>query len=109
MTTSPPAKTFASNIPGVGILREQLDQTDASLHGRSFIHLLLGFRVGYTTSNGVAGTEFNDWKSLEHQAALRQMATVFLDDLGNGQKFWPDDPSASGFSKKLQYSKHRNL
>jgi hypothetical protein len=48
------------------------------------------FRKSYKCSNGDAGSVLTDWNSNSVQQELAAMAMEFLDDAGNGERFWSD-------------------
>jgi hypothetical protein len=103
-----PSKIAAARIPKITDLRERLDYGDARLaRCTAFIDDLRVFRRRYRTA-GFRGTDLWDWKSPEHQAALKQMTASFLDEDGYGEVYWPSDPTAANFNS-LQYSTNGTL
>ena len=106
MTSPPPYRTYASQIPVIAVLRSQLDQHDTSPLGKVFMPTLNAFRLGYQLPDDFVVSDLQDWYDPEIHEVLNDMATVFLDDQGNGPKFWPADPAARNYSQKLQYPTH---
>lgn len=103
-----PSSLSAVRIPKITDLREQLDYGDANLpRCAAFNDDLRVFRRRYSLAN-LRGVDFWDWKSSEHQEALKQMTASFLDENGYGQVDWPSDPSAANFNS-LQYAKSPTL
>ena len=108
---------FASSLPKIGELRAQLgfggnpssasssspSDRQQTLRTQVFNDTLRIFRSTYVTSAGVPGAELYDWKSRDHQHELARMAEVFLDEQGNGDKFWPLD------NHDLCYATHHKI
>lgn len=109
MGTLSPSELAATRIPKITDLRDQLNYGDAGLSRCSaFIDDLRVFRRRFTSSGGLLGMELWDWKSSQHQAALREMTTNFLEDLGYGNVYWPSDPTSPNYNA-LQYPKDHTL
>ena len=53
------------------------------------------FRKEYLTSDGTAGRDLTDWKTLKTQNELSRMTRTFLEDEHYGLKYWPSRGSAS--------------
>jgi hypothetical protein len=106
MQNSPESKSFVSEIPKVGELRQSLGFKDQSLlQAKIFNDKLRAFRRQYRTSGGLSGAELHRWKSEEQQADLSQMVDEFLQ--ANGAFFWPDgaeDGRESGEPSRPRYS-----
>ena len=103
-----PSTIAAARIPNITDLREQLEYGDGKLaRCAAFIDDLRVFRRRYQYA-GLRGIDLWDWKSPQHQHALRQMTADFLDRDGYGEVFWPSDPTATNFNP-LQYSSERTL
>lgn len=101
--------TFAAHVPTITVLRDLLQYGDGRLaRCNAFNDTMLVFRKNYVTSTGLRGSEIHDWKSAEHQAALTEMSQAFLDRDGNGELYWPIDPTSPNFNN-LQYSNQQSL
>lgn len=96
-------RTLGSKVPGIAVLRGQLDISDETDSGNAFYYKLLSFRAIYRTKNGVQGNLLLNWEPLE------QMAIDFLDQEQHGSKYWPNDCDPATTSKKLQYSNDKEL
>jgi hypothetical protein len=78
-----------SNIPPVKELCEKLGFRRASSRQESdFIDTTHAFRKKYKTPAGTPGSELTDWNLVTVQHELFTMAMKFLDEAGNGERFW---------------------
>lgn len=103
-------ETHASNIPKIGTLRTLLDYGEAnSERGQIFNDTVRSFRKSYKTDTGVSGSNFHDWKSLEHRTELKNMTVCFLDERGYGEIFWSRGGSSDNDATKLDYTKDVKL
>lgn len=83
-----PAVTL-SKVPSVKEICERLGFQHASLKDtNAFTDATHAWRKSYKTSNGTAGTELLLWNELSVQLDLTIMAERFLEDKGNGERFW---------------------
>lgn len=108
MRTASPSEIAAARIPKITELRDQLCYGDAKLSRCSaFSDDLRVFRRRYSLGP-FRGADLWDWKSSEHQAALKLMTASFLDHHGYGEVYWPSDPASPNYNS-LQYSKDNIL
>ena len=60
-----------------------------------FLDSLELFRSVYKDREGSDWSQFNDWASPDHKAALFRVAEEYLEWEGSGRKFWPEDETAT--------------
>jgi hypothetical protein len=78
-----------SNVPSVKELCDRLGFESASQKETSaFTDATHSFRKSYKTSDGGAGVNLTNWYATDVQQELAAMAVKFLDDCGNGGRFW---------------------
>ena len=103
MCIQSPTDIPAARVPKITDLRNRLNYGDARLERcTAFTDDLRVFRRRYSVS-GIRGSDLWDWKSSNHQDALRKMTTSFLEGDGYGETYWPSDPAARNFNL-LRYS-----
>jgi hypothetical protein len=80
-----------SKVPSVKELCDRLGFERASpIETSVFTDTTHAFRKSYRTSNGNPGSNLIDWYSTEVQQELSTMAMNFLEQGGNGVRFWSD-------------------
>jgi len=99
-------KPLASRVPGITVLCKELDLYE-NARGNDFIFHLDKFRAEYNPEKGTPDTALFHWRSPDDRLTLQRMASHFLDEMKNGDKFWPDDPDMGYYSAKLRYSTNR--
>jgi hypothetical protein len=105
---SSPSMLAPARIPKITDLRDELCYGNLKyLRCTTFVDDLRVFRRRYRTGH-LRGSDLLDWKSSEHQAALKQMTAAFLDEEGYGEIYWPSDRTAANYNT-LQYSEDRSL
>jgi hypothetical protein len=78
-----------SKVPSVKELCDRLGFERASPRETSvFTDTTHAFRKSYRTSDGGDGANLTDWNSLFVQQELSEMAINFLEQSGNGERFW---------------------
>jgi len=97
-----------SKVPSVKRLCEELGIQHASLKDSTvFMDTIHAFRKSCTTSNGSLVATLVDWNLPSVQKELRRAAVKFLDDNGNGERFWnPTRPWAQ--PSDLHYPQHKD-
>lgn len=60
-----------------------------------FVDSLELFRSVYKDREGSDWSQFNDWASPDHKAALFRVADEYLEWEDSGRKYWPEDETAS--------------
>ncbi|PMD16217.1 hypothetical protein NA56DRAFT_753312 [Hyaloscypha hepaticicola] len=97
-----------SKVPSVKRLSEELGIQHASLKDSTvFMDTIHAFRKSCTTSNGSLVATLVDWNLPSVQKELRRAAVKFLDDNGNGERFWnPTRPWAQ--PSDLHYPQHKD-
>ena len=85
-----------SKVPSVKKLSEDLGMQHASVkESTEFMDTIHAFRKSCTTANGSPVAKLLEWNLPSVQEGLRTAAVKFLDDNGNGERFWnPDRPWA---------------
>jgi hypothetical protein len=80
-----------SNVPPINDLCDKLGFQHASFGiVDDFTDRLHMFRKNYKTSGGTPGAELKDWNLAAIQHELSTMALKFLDEAGNGNRFWSE-------------------
>lgn len=78
-----------SNVPSVGELCNRLGFENASQkETNTFTEATHEFRKSYKTSDGGAGINLTNWYAIDVQQELTAMATKFVDECGNSERFW---------------------
>lgn len=96
-------------MPKVARLRNMINYgDDRKPLGPSFWKHFQGFRELYKSSSHVSGSSFFRWNELEHMKGLDEMVNAYLDNDGNGARFWPDDENAPEHNA-LRYSVDKKL
>jgi hypothetical protein len=96
-----------SQVPSVKELCDKLGfQQSSSRDTSAFTDTTHAFRKVYKTADGISGAELTDWKSTTTQRELMTMAHKFLDDNGNGEKFWSETKGRNEISE-LRYPKDK--
>src|SRR6266536_240518 len=88
---SPNAKPSValSKVPSVKELCELLGFQRASLKDTNkFIEATHSWRKSYITSSGQPASQLLLWNQTSVQLDLDEMAQKFIDDKGNGDRFW---------------------
>jgi hypothetical protein len=108
MASAPRPTVSLSKVPSVKTLCEDLGIQHASLKDSTvFMDAIHAFRKSCTTSNGSLVATLVDWNLPSEQKELRKAAVKFLDDNGNGLRFWnPTRPWAQ--PSDLHYPQHRD-
>jgi hypothetical protein len=97
-----------SKVPSIKQLSELLGIQHASLKESTvFMDAIHAFRKSCITIDGSPVTTLVDWNSPTVQRELRTAAIKFLDDDGNGVRFWRPSRSWAQPSD-LHYPKHRD-
>jgi hypothetical protein len=104
---SPTRKNLQTSIPTVGALCEKLGYGKGKnevtgLSKNDLTETTQVWRKKYVTPGGKPGRELKDWKSAAERQELLLMATRYLDEDGNGERFWPHN-SEDDASKQLRY------
>ncbi|KAK2060495.1 hypothetical protein LY76DRAFT_467637, partial [Colletotrichum caudatum] len=90
--------------PIITALRQELHYGDAkSLQCRALKDAMRSHRKEFVSSNGLEGSLLYDWKSRDHHSALEEMTQAFLNEDGNGRRYWPDDETSAHYNG-LRYS-----
>jgi hypothetical protein len=80
-----------SNVPPVKELCDKLGfQRASSRKVDNFMDMVHIFRKNYKTAGGTPGAELKDWNLATVQHELSIMASKFLDEAGNGDRFWSE-------------------
>jgi hypothetical protein len=97
-----------SKVPSVRQLSEILGIQHASLKDSTvFMDAILAFRKSCTTIDGSLVSTLVKWNLPSVQRDLRTAVVKFLDDHGNGERFWK--PTRSWAQPlDLHYPEHRN-
>ena len=96
-----------SKVPSVRELCELLGFQRASLKDTNiFMDTAHNWRKSYTTSNGQPATQLLLWNQSSVQIELQAMAEKFLEDEGNGERFWSSSRTWSQDSD-LQFPEDR--
>jgi hypothetical protein len=108
MASAPRPTTSLSKVPSVKRLSELLGIQHASLKDSTvFMDATHAFRKSCTTVDGPLVATLVDWNLPSVQTQLRTAAVKFLDDNGNGERFWnPTRPWAQ--PSDLHYPKDRD-
>lgn len=78
-----------SNVPLLKELCNKLGfQCALSRTVDDFINVVYIFRKNYKTSDSIPGIELKDWNIAAVQNELSIIASTFLDEAGNGDRFW---------------------
>jgi hypothetical protein len=108
MASTPRPTTSLSKVPSVKRLSELLGIQHASLKDSTvFMDATHAFRKSCKTIGGSLVATLVDWNLPSVQTDLRTAAGKFLDDNGNGERFWnPTRPWAQ--PSDLHYPKDRD-
>ncbi|KAK2035188.1 hypothetical protein LX32DRAFT_550942 [Colletotrichum zoysiae] len=86
-------------VPGITALRQELNYGDAkSLQCQALNDAMRSHRMKFVSSNGLKGSLLIDWKSRDHHSALEEMTQAFLNEDGNGRRYWPDDETSAHYN-----------
>jgi hypothetical protein len=96
-----------SKVPSVKELCEQLGFQYASLKDTNrFMEVTRAWRKSYQTTSGRLAADLRSWNEPSDQLDLEEMAQKFIDDRGNGERFW--SPSRSwNHDSDLQFPEDR--
>ena len=96
---------LAKDIASAGVLKTKLGYPSFA-HGE-FWDTVKKYPSNYKARNGLAGNSLTRWRDVSHQKALEEMVQNFLDDDGNGIRYWPNNNTPG--SSLLQYSEDGSL
>ncbi len=99
-----------SKVPSVKELCDRLGFERASPREVSvFTDTTHAFRKSYKTTNGSPGSDLVDWYSTEVQKDLSAMALDFLEQAGNGERFWSDSRRWKDVADNLTWPDDKTL
>ncbi|KAL0764081.1 hypothetical protein CaCOL14_013408 [Colletotrichum acutatum] len=91
-----------TSIPSITSLRAQLGYVSCEKWGYDDFTTSTRQFLDRFTIEGWKGRLIHEWNSEKHQDLLKKMVISYLDDDGNGKRFWPDNEIG-----RLQYSTHQ--
>ncbi|KAF4626424.1 hypothetical protein G7Y89_g11735 [Cudoniella acicularis] len=108
MTSSSKPSVSLSKVPSVKELCELLGFQYASLKDtNTFMELTRAWRKSYQTSSGRPATDLLSWNQSSDQLDLEEMAQKFIDDRGNGDRFWSPNRSWNHGDSDLHFPEDR--